>query len=261
MYFDRTNWKLFIPDNSPLTCRMIDDIIVDASNIIWLATGMYQGKGGLVRLKGDEWTFYTKDNSIMAYNAISKLALDKDMNIWSAVNYRYNRLPMDSLRAFLIKYDGNTFSKHNPWLGGSVSNDVTAIEFDRKGKLWVASCGNLFFTYSLSCFDGVNWQRFTPDNCGFPNVYITDMQVDEENNLWICTNSGLITLSIADSLHNDIKKRKIILHNNNTLISEQLIYNIRGQRVRKFELMGKGLYIYREFQKGPVKLGLLISSP
>jgi len=62
----------------------------------------------------------------------------------------------------------------------------TVIKEDNKGNIWISSS-----RIGLFKFDGNSWVFFNHINAGLSSVAINDMTIDDNDNIWIATNSGL----------------------------------------------------------------------
>lgn len=86
--FNENEWIVYNKYNSPLEGNWIDDIEIDYSGSIWLATD-----NGVAKLNSwGEWEIYNSSNTPMESNSINDILIDNDGSIWIATNeglYQY----------------------------------------------------------------------------------------------------------------------------------------------------------------------------
>ncbi len=195
MFFNRKEWKLFTTENSLLPCRGINDIIVDSDNAVWVGTVQFQGKGGLVRIEGDSWTRYDNSNTIMPHNSLEVLGLDKDGKIWAGQYAPF--YSSDTLDGALmtITHDGKTWTTNNPSQTGKATKRIRAIACDKRGYMWVSTSVDLSIDYAVSIFNKKQWITFAlSKNDTSRPYYISNIEVDKNNNIWFVTDDGLAML-------------------------------------------------------------------
>lgn len=179
--FDDTNWTLFTPENSVLPSSIIDQIHVDKDNRIWACT-----HGGLVSIQNGQWTVFNKDNTIMPYNWIWDISSDSHGNIWVGSNAL---LSSKDDAGTLLRFDGKYWYENKPSESGKSSNSVNSIVTDNWGNIWVATgVGSTYeqsFGDQISMFNGQKWFVLSDLDPTFPNTFVLDMIVDQENVLWI----------------------------------------------------------------------------
>lgn len=99
----------------------------------------------------------------------------------------------------LVKYDKNTGEvksyKNIPGNSQSLSiNTIRAINEDGKGDLWIGTA------YGLNKFDKAT-ETFTTytDEDGLANSYIYGVLIDDNDNVWVSTNSGISNLIVSEN--------------------------------------------------------------
>ena len=105
--------------------QYVTEVKPDFKGNIWIAGGA-AGWGGLARFDGQNFTYFD-------YYAYS-LAVDDQKNLWVGTEGIIN----DTLK--LLKYDGTNwfdFTQYNSPLPGAM--DITNLEFDKNGNLWIAT--------------------------------------------------------------------------------------------------------------------------
>ncbi|MDH5368239.1 MAG: hypothetical protein OEW67_14745 [Cyclobacteriaceae bacterium] len=66
------------------------------------------------------------------------------------------------------------------------SVEATCSKFDKNGILWI---GTMY--HGLMCYDNDKWITYNPSNSLVLNKRIMDIDIDNNNNLWISTRNGL----------------------------------------------------------------------
>ncbi len=136
------------------------DIAVDKNGNVWVGTK----DKGLVCYDQSDLKFFNKENSGFPRDLISEVLVDNNNIVWfSSAAHQLGGL---------IRYDGKTFQ----------------IAVDNHGYLWG------FGGYTgkrLRFFDGKEWHNTGLD---FPDIFAYNMKVDNENNIWLCTNDGIFII-------------------------------------------------------------------
>ncbi|MGM0529492.1 MAG: two-component regulator propeller domain-containing protein, partial [Bacteroidota bacterium] len=192
--FDGINEEVLIPPNSELIDGYIGEIAFDINNDIWFSTLLYLDdeeyswfgceESKLVKVEGlavsDDpvWTFY--DNNDLPGYYISEMDFDNAGTLWLTYS-----------KGVLVKFDGNTFTEYNIFGPGSAGGWLS-FTIDQDNIIWIGNIGG-----TLVKFDGTNAQVIEP---GFPDTgqprfdyhQFKSFAVDENNNLWLGTDVGLI---------------------------------------------------------------------
>ncbi|RXG11576.1 hypothetical protein DSM03_1154 [Leeuwenhoekiella aestuarii] len=197
--FDQTenNWQLFTPDNSDIPNGIINDIHITEDGTVWTGHGMVNGDGGIWKKSTDgQEKVYNTDNSNLNYNWITTLKNDASGSIWSGTDAAVY-LNDINLHGGIQNLINNDFKDHNPAKSGEATNRVTAMEFDCNGNLWVATSTEPQFNlgYELSVYNGEKWFVLSSEIENFPNLYISDIEIDGET-VWLSApDYGLIKVS------------------------------------------------------------------
>jgi len=100
------------------------DIEFDRDNIMWCATS--DGKTGLVRFDGQNWTSYGTGNGLLS-NDLAAVAIDSNNNVW--ISYLWNKVTKFNHNNF------NHFTLPSPPQGG-IYDQLFNIYVDQQGKIW-----------------------------------------------------------------------------------------------------------------------------
>ena len=218
--YDGVSWNQ-LPNpqmEEPIT---INGIVADSSKTLWLATSK-----GLHFYKNNSWEFINPSNNDLPTGYIRNLAVDLENNIWNG-DY-----------CDLIKYDGSTWKSYSIIEPSSYRGYIFEIDVDSNNVIWAAlvaglfsfdnglvkqiietdsiygsrtvrlieidDSGNVWFTldYALVKSDGNSFQNYIiPDSVKpLPPYYLyyCDMHFDNDSNLWILANNGLIKFNGKD---------------------------------------------------------------
>jgi len=222
--YDQRDLKFFNKENSGFPRDLISEVLVDNNNIAWFSSAAHQ-LGGLMRYDGKTFQLFTPENSPLEKNVVSNLELGPDNTVYfvsygtvtKTTIYRIYKDQWDIVAdniywifEMTVDHDGNIYfiedfalssSSYNTNTLYKVSNtgkremitdDYTYIPFqiavDNHGYLWG------FGGYTgkiLRFFDGKEWHNTGLD---FPDIFAYNMKVDNENNIWLCTNDGIFII-------------------------------------------------------------------
>ncbi|OMQ10429.1 two-component regulator propeller domain-containing protein [[Flexibacter] sp. ATCC 35103] len=161
-------------------------IKAEGNDIIWIGTF---GKG-LIRYNTISKTFETigNDNTKPNYltnNIVRTILVDQKKGIWTGTQNGLNYIPLSN-------FSPNKYSiKHYFFDSASVSgDDILTLFQDSQNKIWVGTKAK-----GLHYFDG---KKFNKINLRVGNTVITSIHSileDDDKNLWISTNQGIIKYS------------------------------------------------------------------
>ena len=198
-----------------LLSDFIECIDVDINDNIWIGTSL-----GLQMFNGFEFINYTSLDGL-ADNNIKVISSSNNGNIWVGTDFGISQF--DGLN--WITYDITN---------GLISNQIKSIDFDEDGTVWVGTNSGVSFyngtswdSYSdansdlhwsgvnatdfssngdkwfasplggITHFDGSNFINYD-DSDGLISKYSTDLLIDDQNNKWIGTASGISVLSATN---------------------------------------------------------------
>jgi len=167
-------WETFNMYNSSLPVNGIYDIKVDNDNNVWIATH----GGGLVRIKDNIWQVYNPDNSNISSNIIYAIDFDTEGNIWLGAE------------TGLIKFDGlQHWTSYNSFNTGWNFTSVMCVKYDELSN-------NLYFGtyYGLGIYNNGNFSFKKTTNSSLAHNWISAINIDEDNNKWIATLGGGISI-------------------------------------------------------------------
>lgn len=182
--YNSTHWTQYTRSNSELGFGD-SRFISDALGNVWI-----QGyHNGLTKFDGTYWTFYPSEFfGLTSQHEVFPLSATPDGSLWLRNGYTISRFHSDSTHATPYNELYATFGRQT----------ISAIDIAPDGDMWVG----LQPYYSeverypggIARFDGSTWWHYTIDNSGLPDNFVTDLKVDNNNNVWIITGEGSLTV-------------------------------------------------------------------
>jgi ligand-binding sensor domain-containing protein len=180
--FDGTNWTSY---NTSIYPSMASDNIKVISTIsngdIWIGTDF-----GASRYDGIEWTTYTSatmQSIPLISNQIKSIDEDPSTGIiWIGTNQGVTPLDLSGAT--------NSLSIGTPDLHWS---GVNATSFDANGDIWFSSPLG-----GITHYDGVSYTTYDTSN-GLLSQYATDLIIDNQDNKWVGTSSGMSILDASNT--------------------------------------------------------------
>ena len=169
--FDGTNWNLYNASNSGLPWDNVLTIIIDQNGCKWIGTS-----GGLAKFDNVNWTVYNTMNSGLPNNFIKSLAIDDIGILWIGTN-----------EGGLVKFDGVNWTIYNSSNSGLPYNNVKTIAIDGSGMIWIGIDLGVYFSGSLSTFDGTSWTTYYE----FP---VSSIIIDENDVKWLDSGWDLVKI-------------------------------------------------------------------
>ncbi|MBS3777138.1 MAG: T9SS type A sorting domain-containing protein [Bacteroidales bacterium] len=159
--------------NVGLPSQHVNDIQFDDQGNLWFVMRKFrEGEvGGAGMYDGENWTFYTTQNSDICSGDLLALAIDDENNVW-----------FGSDTSGVSVYDGESFTHYNP------PSEIKDIEVDGKGNIWVGTVGKQKSNYM---YDGSNWVKYNPENSGIHQYRINSIAIDSHNYVWFGSGSGI----------------------------------------------------------------------
>jgi len=121
------------------------------------------------------------NNSNLPTNNVSDIKLDKENNLWIATfEYDFRNTNLGGIS----KFDGSNWTIYNKTNSPIPTDQITKIEFDKKGNLWIGTNGK-----GLLKFTGNNWIKYDTLNVA-PLTRVADISaisIDSLDNVWVGT--------------------------------------------------------------------------
>jgi ligand-binding sensor domain-containing protein len=178
--FDGARFEFLTPENSPLNQNMIDDLEIDENGNVYIATSGTVGRSNIFRISGNSWyclgdekgTFYWVWSFTVGSSGIIYLVEDFSLSSFLTTNkfyaYRdekWQQVDITGIPQISFFSQVRADKRNYCWLGGHSNNSTV-----------------------LSVYNGKNWQNSPADL--FPHDYITAIEVDSKNNIWVGTFSN-----------------------------------------------------------------------
>ncbi|WP_340202061.1 two-component regulator propeller domain-containing protein [Ascidiimonas sp. W6] len=160
----------------------ISTIVQDSNGFIWVGT-----QGGLNRYDGNSFKVFRSnpmDSTSLSNNFISDLAEDQEGNIW-----------VSTIAGGVCKYDPRTdkfkrYIQREKDTTQISSNAIKVVYIDKANRIWIGHQKGLeLYNSSKDIFE-----QISIGNNDKP-VIVNDIVSDNEDNLWLATNTGLKLLN------------------------------------------------------------------
>jgi ligand-binding sensor domain-containing protein len=212
--FHNNLWTSYDPSNSGIINENVSYVDRDGSG-----NKFFMGDKGLDILNSEEeWYFREISNSELPNNYIRSMAIDTNgrnaictsygiveynWEEWSEViDFEYISQIAYDLNGNLIMvtpqelhiFNGETIETiHTPFYGYIAENAVNALVIDANNHIWMTFPNDIydFMKGGVFMYDGSEWTTYKEENSGLPHSTVTDILVDDENNLWFTTGGGL----------------------------------------------------------------------
>jgi len=223
-------------DNKRLTSNQINDIFIQASGKVWIATN-----DGMLTGNGDKWTLEERYLNFIGVDAW-------DQNLWILGD------------DFLWQVDSKGKWQSIAIEPRNVEGQLRDIAVDNKGRVWIAS--NMMTGYDV---EANRYQRFGPGQY-FTSQFVNCLDVDKDGSIWTGTDDkGLyliqweaamtVNLLMDSPLDCKTKANSAILAVKVTGGTPPITYLwSNGQTAQKINMLGPGKYaITVTDAKGTVK--------
>jgi ligand-binding sensor domain-containing protein len=164
--FDGASWRTVVPTGAPGDFRLFD-FTVSADVVRWFAT-----QKGLWRFDGEEWRAFTAENSGLASNYVSAVAVDGSGVLWCGTG------------SGVSSFDGALWKTYRE-PGSPGQEPVNCVLTDRVGAKWFGTDKGVFR------FDGASWMSFGEEPL-IGSVRVLSAAVDSRNVKWFATLAGLV---------------------------------------------------------------------
>jgi hypothetical protein len=229
--FSGGEFTFFTSENAGLPRDYVNEVEVAPNGKVWFSSSAHN-LGGLMCYDNGTFSLYTPENSILNQNVIQNLKVDRDSRVYfvtlgtvgSAAVYRIDnqnnwmQLGGDATFYWIMSLDLTTDSKVYITTDHSLSSCLGCYEdeilcfedgkwrvleksfyqgmfngffIDKRNYIWIkggieGSATNYFV------FDGKEWHRSAEGQ--IPEVFIKSVKVDDQNNIWFCTDEGIFVL-------------------------------------------------------------------
>jgi len=140
--FENETWTVFQEGYGFDGSRFFNALTVDAKGRPWAAHS-----AGIDVFENCTWISISIDES--DYSLPESIAVDAQGQVW-----------LGTLSDGAFRFDGSSTVQHDRHTEQLLSNTVTSLTADSRGRVWLAT------TYGLTLFDGASWQTFLMSNSG-----------------------------------------------------------------------------------------------
>jgi len=165
---------------------IINWLYVDHVGYLWIGTA-----DGLYRYDGYNYNVYKQNQSgkyAISGNMINAIFEDDDKTLWvctrTGLSYYYRSL--DVFVPVPIKVAGNTLSHLN----------ITEGIDDGKGNLWFTTSGAGLIKFDKTKRTAENFRYSATDKTSLANNYIWAICADNQNQIWLASDSGLLRFNL-----------------------------------------------------------------
>lgn len=179
--FDGNKFEFLTPDNSPLNQNIVTDIEIDIDGKVYLATAGTVGRTNIYRISDNKWDSLGEEQGTFYW--VWSFALSPSGILYLIEDF--------SLSSYYPNFNKLYQFKDNKWQK-IVTDDVPDIGYsaqiktDKRNYCWIA--GNIDDSPILNVYNGESWIK-SPIGI-FPKDFITCIEVDNNNNIWVGTFSN-----------------------------------------------------------------------
>ena len=221
--FDGSSWTSYNTSDG-LPFGGIQFITFDNSSDSWMGSGF----GGLIKFDGSNFIIINSNNNLIN-NVVNGIAIDNLNKKWVGTSAGISIFNNDDNWI-------NNFTKMYLLPPPDTLNPVMALEFDSKDLLWAGIYVDYLLDGGVAMYNGYCWVDFNV-NDGLIGPVITDLIIDELDQVWITTSSGISKLTNVPANINIISTETISIYpnpNNGEFI-------IKNQSLEEFELKIKNI--------------------
>jgi hypothetical protein len=225
--YDGENVKYYTPENSILPRFVIAKMDVDSDGNLWIASSN-DGVGGLYRFNGNEFIHFSTENSPLHHDLIRGIycrnsaiyivtgGTEATHKVFKIEKESGNNYIWEEILSEGYFYDIGVDLNENVFLlfghfaseimilfkngeTKTITPEPDEVEYiytqftpDKRGYMWMCKFPRLGEGGNLSVYDGEKWHEPETDLAFGPPNWI---DVDDNNNIWIATNSGICILN------------------------------------------------------------------
>lgn len=228
------SWTQYTLDNSSIPSNTVNSLFIDDNGMLWMGT-----QQGVVKYDGTDFVLYGEDYNLLGSLTYKSFAQDKNGDILIATWGKTG----------IMRFDGVTPAEAIDHEYGNVFAEDVVV--DEHGIIYL-SC----WYRGLLQIDGESRMLFTPSNSGLQDLYLSDIEIDADNKVWVCTRNGLVVYSNSPTTIEQDKEISTVEHfqlfpnypnpfNPETTISYGIpaggnvvfsVYNTLGEKVANSEI-------------------------
>jgi ligand-binding sensor domain-containing protein len=179
----------------------IQQISFDNNQDAWMGSGF----GGLVQFDGNNFTVYNSNDGLLN-NIVNSIAIDNQNKKWVGTSSGLSVFNNQNLL-------NNNYTQMYLLPPPDTLNPVMGLDFDSRNLLWVGIYIDYLLDGGVAMYNGYSWVDFNASD-GLIGPVITDLVVDQQDQVWVTTSSGVSKITDVPAYTNDILKDDIILYPN-----------------------------------------------
>jgi ligand-binding sensor domain-containing protein len=226
--FDGVNFTTYnMSDGIPF--GGIQHISFDNNQDAWLGSGF----GGLIKFDGNDFTVYNSNDGLLN-NIVNSIAIDNQNKKWVGTS---SGLSVFNNQNILH----NNYTQMYLLPPPDTLNPVMGLGFDSRNLLWVGIYIDYLLDGGVAMYNGYSWVDFNASD-GLIGPVITDLIIDDQDQVWITTSSGISKITDVPAITNDIIKDDIIIYPNPSNGEFNFHSSIKKYHLKIFNAQGKIVY-------------------
>lgn len=231
--YDGNNWNSYnMSDGLPF--GGVQHIDFDLNNDAWLGSGF----SGLIKFDGMNFELFNGNQGLIN-NMVNGIAIDNSNTKWVGTSTGIS-----------------VFDENNNWINNFTKmyllpppdtlNPVINLAFDSRNLLWAGIYVDYLLDGGVAMYNGYSWVDFNMSD-GLIGPVITDLFIDETDQVWITTSSGISKLSgvpvntnlqfnKTPYLYPNPSKGEFNLKLEETSLAKVKIKNINGKTLKEVSL-------------------------
>ena len=185
--YNGKKFVLYTPENSPLNQHVISEIEIDKGGSVYFVTSGKVSRTNVYRISDFSWDCLGNENGTFYW--VSVFSVAPSGVIYLIEDFSLSSSSIDSNALF--EYRGKTWQKVEADFI-SLFSLFSSIKADKRNYCWLAGFGEN--SPVLHVYNGESWVS-SPEGI-FPDDYVTVIEADSENNIWIGTSqNGVFVLN------------------------------------------------------------------
>jgi hypothetical protein len=221
----------------------IQYISFDSNQDVWMGSGF----GGLIQFDGNNFTVYNSNDGLLN-NIVNSIAIDNQNKKWVGTS---SGLSVFNNQNILH----NNYTQMYLLPPPDTLNPVMGLGFDSRNLLWVGIYIDYLLDGGVAMYNGYSWVDFNASD-GLIGPVITDLIIDNQDQVWVTTSSGISKITDVPALTNDILKDDIILYPNPSNGEFSFKSSIKKYHLKIFNPQGEIFYNNQINSSSELKINL-----
>ncbi|HPG38723.1 MAG TPA: two-component regulator propeller domain-containing protein [bacterium] len=173
------SWQTYNKTNSSLPYDYINDITIDSSGNVLIATNW-----GVSIYNGDSLRTMNQSDDGIPFVTVRSIAVDREGNVWYG-----------SWNSCVYKYDGSTFSSYCDPDNKIKATGVMDIGFDKHNNKWFCTSDIDWIlgtkAFGIACYNDSNWQFYKVNKSIYSSNCADAVAMENNGDLWFGTMGGV----------------------------------------------------------------------